>query len=287
MRAKRQSAKATAHCLLSSPDPAISGAFLTSGETGFEPATAGPRPAETTLDALRPTPDGLAQDPDGGCSPSPTHATDEEKQRQVDLSDVAWISSRDGTRAAGDLEDEAARYHLARHELTINADFRAITDMVAYWRRRYEGVPDSRTVIEAQVYEWCEQVLLEVVLAARNLQWDDDQLAALLSPTSLSAFMLPRQLLHATLQKRLAQKLGPQARDTRPRGAARSPRRPAVGPRLTRLRRCGYHSVPSSRPDAYPCPQRVQLAPGVLRASSPGYGSHGIEQGESASAGRR
>jgi hypothetical protein len=131
---------------------------------------------------------------------------------EADLPDVAWISWRDGTRAVGDLEDLAARYHAARNELTINADFRAIRDLISYWRRRYESVPGSRTVIEAQVTEWCEQVLVEVVLAARNSQWNEEQLAALLSPTSLSAALLPRQLLHAILQKRLAQKLGPAVR---------------------------------------------------------------------------
>ena len=62
------------------------------------------------------------------------------------------------------------------------------------------------------ISEWCEQVLVEVVLAARNSQWDEEQLAALLSPTSLSAALLPRQFLHAILQKRLAQKLGPAVR---------------------------------------------------------------------------
>jgi hypothetical protein len=125
---------------------------------------------------------------------------------EADLPDVAWISWRDGTRA---VEDLAARYHPARHELTINADFRAIRDLTNYWRRRYESVPGSRPVIEAQVTEWCEQVLAEVVLAARSSHWDEEQLAALLSPTSLSAALLPRQFLHAILQKRLAQKLGP------------------------------------------------------------------------------
>ncbi|HUA46175.1 MAG TPA: hypothetical protein VMA77_13175 [Solirubrobacteraceae bacterium] len=56
--------------------------------------------------------------------------------------------------------------------------------------------------------EWCEQILVEVVLAVRSSRWSDKQLDALLSPTSLTAVLLPRQLLHATLQKRLAQKLG-------------------------------------------------------------------------------
>jgi hypothetical protein len=63
-------------------------------------------------------------------------------------------------------------------------------------------------MIEAQVREWCEQVLVEVVLAASNSTWSNEQLEALLSPTSFTAALLPRHLLHATLQKRLAQKLG-------------------------------------------------------------------------------
>jgi hypothetical protein len=126
----------------------------------------------------------------------------------VDLPDVAWISARDGTRAPGDLEDQAARYHPARHELTINADFRAIDDLTAHWRHRYQGVPGAHAVIEAHVREWCEQVLVEVVLAARCSSWSPEQLDALLSPTAFTAALLPRHLLHAMLQKRLAQKLG-------------------------------------------------------------------------------
>jgi hypothetical protein len=126
----------------------------------------------------------------------------------VDLPDVAWISARDGSRAIGDLEDQAARYHLDRHELTINADFRAVTDLISHPQDRYRGVAGARTVIEAQVREWCEQILVEVVLAARSSSWSDEQLQTLLSPTSFTAALLPRYLLHATLNKRLAQKLG-------------------------------------------------------------------------------
>ena len=126
----------------------------------------------------------------------------------MDLPDVAWISARDGTRAAGDLEDQAARYHPARHELTVNADFRAINDLTTHWQGRYNGIPGAHAVIEAHVREWCEQVLVEVVLAARSSTWSPDQLDALLSPGSFTAALLPRHLLHAMLQKRLAQKLG-------------------------------------------------------------------------------
>jgi hypothetical protein len=48
---------------------------------------------------------------------------DDEARAEVSVSlpDVGWISARDGSRAEGDLEDQAARYHPGRHELTINA----------------------------------------------------------------------------------------------------------------------------------------------------------------------
>jgi hypothetical protein len=127
---------------------------------------------------------------------------------EIDLPDVVWLSVDDGTRAPGDLEDQAARYDAARHELTINADFRAITDMTSHWTRRYRGTPGARPVVRAQVREWFEQTLVEVVLCARNSHWDAEQLAALLCPSALSAAVLPRQLLYATLNKRLGQKLG-------------------------------------------------------------------------------
>ena len=45
-------------------------------------------------------------------------------------------------------------------------------------------------MIGAQVREWWRQVLIEVVLAARN-SWREEQLDALLSPTSLTAALLP------------------------------------------------------------------------------------------------
>jgi hypothetical protein len=144
----------------------------------------------------------------GGESPAVEADPEAHRLTTVDLPDVAWISARDRTRAPGDLEDQAARYHPGRHELTINSDFRAISDLITHWCHRYPGVPGARTVIEAQVREWCEQVLVEVVLAVRNSDWNEERLGALLSPTSFTAALLPRHLLHTTLQKRLAQKLG-------------------------------------------------------------------------------
>ena len=195
----------------------------TQSQTQAEPATARPGD-ETTVSAMErsgspstgpavhPTGTSLQPEPDHSLAGDQAPADDPDQDALspaiVDLPDVAWISARDATRAPGDLEDQAARYHPGRHELTINADFRAITDLIAHWRTRYRGVPGAHATIEAQVREWCEQVLVEVVLAARNSQWNAEQLDALLSPSSFTAALLPRHLLHATLQKRLGQKLG-------------------------------------------------------------------------------
>jgi hypothetical protein len=168
-------------------------------------APSGPPTAETAHTPANKDPAQDASDRELSVEPADDHPG---PGAVVDLPDVAWISARDGSRAIGDLEDQAARYHLDRHELTINADFPAVTDLISHWQERYRGVAGARTVIEAQVREWCEQILVEVVLAARSSSWSDEQLQTLLSPTSFTAALLPRYLLHATLNKRLAQKLG-------------------------------------------------------------------------------
>ena len=172
------------------------------------PTTAPTAPRrQTAADAAAPAQGERGHEP---LSEPPAEDPHEEQQTEsmVSLPDVAWISARDGSRATGDLEDQAARYHLDRHELTINADFRAITDLTTHWQARYRGVAGAHAVIDAQVREWCEQILVEVVLAVRTSSWTPEQLDALLSPSSFTAALLPRHLLHATLLKRLGQKLG-------------------------------------------------------------------------------
>jgi len=75
------------------------------------------------------TGDTASSDTVDGAPPADGRYRENHADAIVDLPDVAWISARDGTRAPGDLQDQAARYHPARHELTINADFRAIDDL--------------------------------------------------------------------------------------------------------------------------------------------------------------
>jgi hypothetical protein len=194
--------------------PAESRANSAGDEPAGRPATRShPRSAPPIADSAHPPANGAPAD--DGSDGEPLAADDDPgSATAVDLPDVAWISARDGSRAPGDLEDQAARYHPGRNELTINGDFRAITDLITHWQDRYKGIPGARAVIEANVREWCEQILVEVVLATRNSTWSEEQLKALLSPTSFISALLPRHLLHATLQKRLAQRLGPSRNDS-------------------------------------------------------------------------
>ena len=201
--------------------PSAEAPGISAGDERADRPTTRPRARSTPPTAQSPhipACENSAHDASDGELPADHTDSNRASATAVDLPDVAWVSACDGSRAPGDLEDQAARYHPARHELTINADFRAITDLTTHWRRRYRAVPGSQTVIEAHVREWCEQILVEVVHAARNSSWNPDQLDALLSPASLTAALLPRHLLHATLQKRLGQKLGPTRSDAAEKG---------------------------------------------------------------------
>jgi hypothetical protein len=108
----------------------------------------------------------------------------------------------------GDLEDQAARYHHDRHELTINADFRAFHDMTRRWTSTYQHLPGADVAIEALVREWFEQTLIEVVLCARTSRWRPHQVRDLLSPAALTAAVMSRYLVDQQIRKRLAQRLG-------------------------------------------------------------------------------
>ena len=98
---------------------------------------------------------------------------------------MKWITSQDGTRAEGNLEDRAARYLADQNLLLINADFRAFTDMVDRWKHLYGHVSSSDGVVRDVVREWFEQQLVETVMSAHGLKangrWSEQELGELLS----------------------------------------------------------------------------------------------------------
>lgn len=103
--------------------------------------------------------------------------------------DVTWVSGRNHTRAPGDLEDQAARYHAPSATSSRSTPTCACSPT---WRA---GGSVSTKVFRAPAArssrsygEWFEQTLVEVVLSARGFgrspHWDSAELADLLSPAA-------------------------------------------------------------------------------------------------------
>jgi hypothetical protein len=124
----------------------------------------------------------------------------------------AWVTVKDGTRTAPHLEDRAARYDQRHNRLEINADFRGYRDMVNRWIGRYPGVPGAPAVIEDTVAQWWEQALTETVLGVLALggsqYWNERVISEGLSEVALTAAVMQRYHLDATLRRELRNKLG-------------------------------------------------------------------------------
>ena len=57
------------------------------------------------------------------------------------------MTTEDGSRTDGDLEDRAARHLADQNMLLVNGDFRAFTDMMERWEKLYDYVPGAKAVI--------------------------------------------------------------------------------------------------------------------------------------------
>lgn len=123
-----------------------------------------------------------------------------------------WVSLEDGTRQRGDMEDRAAKYVPETGDLLINADFRAFTDMIERWELKYVDVAGAGHTVREVVREWFEQQLIETIMSAWGLKqggkWSTEELAALWSPESLTAAVLPRYHIDTNIKRVLGQKLG-------------------------------------------------------------------------------
>lgn len=128
------------------------------------------------------------------------------------LPQCRWVSVDDGTRAAGDLEDRAARYDAEDHALLINADYRPIQALISHFETTFADVPGARPVIEAVVREWCETALCEAVIAHQALSgspaWSNEDLGRLVDEIGLSAALAPVVALTHHAARTLAQRLG-------------------------------------------------------------------------------
>jgi len=128
--------------------------------------------------------------------------------------EVRWISTTDGTRTEGDLEDRAARFRLEQNLLLINADFRVFTDMVDWCcrERKCEGGVVVQETVKEVVQGWFQQTLTETVIGVQALQnskqWSDKDIRDALSEEALTAAVMPRYHVHNCSKRDVAIKLG-------------------------------------------------------------------------------
>ncbi|GGQ82882.1 ATP-binding protein [Couchioplanes azureus] len=132
---------------------------------------------------------------------------------------VQWISTENGTRAPGLLEDRAAHYLQDQNLLQINGDFRGFTDMIDRWSAEYAATPGARPQITDVVQEWFEQALVETILGVLSLrgsrEWTPNDLAACWTPEALTAAVMQRYHVDHAIKRSLGSKLG-STRERRP-----------------------------------------------------------------------
>jgi hypothetical protein len=126
--------------------------------------------------------------------------------------EVMWVSTKDGTREPGILEDRAGKYLSEQNLLQINADFRVFTDMVDRFCKMYPDLPGARTTIEEVVREWFEQSLVETVMGVQSLEgareWSNEDILRALSEEALTSAIMPRYHLDFAIKRALGSKLG-------------------------------------------------------------------------------
>lgn len=124
---------------------------------------------------------------------------------------INWISLENGSRAAGDLEDQAARYSPSENMIFINDDFRFFE---AYLEALKEEYPHAGPEAIKKTFKyWIEMQLTEVILGIQALQgspsWSD--LGALEKATSeeaLTACVMPRYSNLSQMRRDLSRMVG-------------------------------------------------------------------------------
>lgn len=127
--------------------------------------------------------------------------------------ETSWITTKNGTRNPGDIEDRAARYLRAQNVLLINQDFRVFQDMVSHWLKYFgERQAGVASVIEDAVHNWFEQSLVETVIGVLALkdskEWSLEDIDKALSEEALTAAVAQRYHVLNSIKRELGAKLG-------------------------------------------------------------------------------
>lgn len=125
--------------------------------------------------------------------------------------DVRWVSTTDGTRVQGDIEDRAARFLPDQNVLQINRDFRVFKDLIDRFMKDI-GQPSAKVTITTAVEGWFEQALVEAVIGVQALngakEWNADNINLALSEEALTLAVMPRYHVYNSVKRELGSKLG-------------------------------------------------------------------------------
>ena len=124
---------------------------------------------------------------------------------------TVWLSTEDGTRTDGFLEDRAAVYLPDQHLLQINQDFWVFNDMIGHCCKELADYPGAKDLAAATVRLWYEQALVETVIGVRALtnrkEWSNRDIDRALSPEALTAAVMQRYHLAGAAKDDLQRRL--------------------------------------------------------------------------------
>jgi len=125
---------------------------------------------------------------------------------------VHWITSENGSREPGQMEDRAAQYLVDQNILLINSDFRVFADMQKSFEIDYKTKPGSADMIKDVVRGWFEQALVETIIGVQGLQnskeWSPADIDTALSEEALTTAVMQRYHVHVASKRELSIKLG-------------------------------------------------------------------------------
>ena len=124
---------------------------------------------------------------------------------------TVWLSTEDGTRTDGFLEDRAAAYLPEQHLLQINRDFWVFNDMIDYCCKEVADYQGAKELAANSVRSWYEQALMETVIGIHALtnwkEWSNRDIDNALSPEALTAAVMQRYHVIAAAKDDLQRRL--------------------------------------------------------------------------------
>ena len=125
---------------------------------------------------------------------------------------VRWVRVSEGTREPGNIEDRAARYIPDQNLLLINGDFRAFSDMVAFFTNEFGEAAGVKGLVEDAVCAWFEQALTEAVMGVNALrnskEWSVSDIDRAISEEALTTAVMQRYHVVFAVRRQLGSRLG-------------------------------------------------------------------------------